>query len=691
MVGSAQALNDPKATSALHTGATPGPPDPTQIDSWLQINPDNTVTLYHGVVEMGQGSPTALRMIAAEELGLEMAQVKAAQIDTNVSISAFAAGSSSTLLAMGATNARGAAAAARTALFKLAAPALGVPVASLSVEKGVISGGGKTMTYADLMAGKLFNSTIAAQGAALTDPNKFKVIGTRVPRIEIPDVVSGKYTYIQNVRVPGMLHGRVVRPRGQGALTQGAKVLSVDESSIKHIAGAQVVRKGDFIGVVAPKEYDAIQASAQLKVKWDETPMLQGNGNLEKTLRDPANLQRDFVNLTSGNIGTGIASAAKTVSASYFAAYQSHGALGPHAAVADVTPTGATVLGFAQGPYVSRGAIAAALGLNANAVRLMVYPCSGTYGHSTYDDVSISAALMSQAVGKPVRVQFMRWDETGWDQYGPAQAMDIRAGIDPAGKIVAYDFTTWQHGYTQTVESAAELSGTVKLPAAAPGGTADTTSAASFYAIPNKRITTKSVDGYKGFLKGIWLRAPFAPETLFASEQMIDALAYEAKLDPIAFRIQNIDASQTNGVARWIGVLNAVAKSADWKPRVSASAVGSGKVVKGRGIAIGGFAGAFPAVVADITANTETGKIIVDSPLRRPGRRHHRQPGLGREPDARSRRSGCEPLALGGGAVHQGPYDEPRLGHISDPSLQGVADGHDDGRATSRPGPGRLG
>jgi CO/xanthine dehydrogenase Mo-binding subunit len=190
--------------------------------------------------------------------------------------------------------------------------------------------------------------------------------------------------------------------------------------------------------------------------------------------------------------------------------------------------------------------------------------------------------------------------------------MDIRAGIDPAGKIVAYDFTAWQHGYTQTVESAAELSGTVKLPAAAPGGTADTTSAASFYAIPNKRITTKSVDGYKGFLKGIWLRAPFAPETLFASEQMIDALAHEAKLDPIAFRIQNIDASQTNGVARWIGVLNAVAKSANWTPGVSASAVESGKMVKGRGIAIGGFAGAFPAVVADITANTETGKIIVD-------------------------------------------------------------------------------
>ena len=159
----------------------------------------------------------------------------------------------------------------------------------------------------------------------------------------------------------------------------------------------------------------------------------------------------------------------------------------------------------------SRGAIAAALGLNANAVRLMVYPSSGTYGHSTYDDVSISAALMSQAVGKPVRVQFMRWDETGGTSTDQPRRWTFVPASTPAGKIVAYDFTTWQHGYTQTVESAAELSGTVKLPAAAPGGTADTTSAASFYAIPNQRITTKSVDGYKGFLKGIWLRAPFAP------------------------------------------------------------------------------------------------------------------------------------------------------------------------------------
>jgi nicotinate dehydrogenase subunit B len=612
VTGSAQAFDNPNAVSTLHKGYTPGPPDPAQIDSWLQINPDNTVTLFHGTVEMGQGSPTALRMIAAEELGFEMNQVGAAALDTNVSISAFAAGSSSTRNAMGATNLRGAAAAARTAVLGLASKQLGVPVGSLSVAKGVISGGGKSVTYADLMAGKLFNSTVAAQKAKLTDPGDFKVIGTRVPRIDIPDVVSGKATYIQNVKVPGMLHGRVVRPRGQAALTQGAKPLSVDAGSIKHIPNVQLVRKGDFIGVVAPREYDAIQAAAQLKVKWDQTPMLPSTGGLEKALRDPANLQSESIRFQSGNVGKGMASAAKVVSQSYFAGYQAHGALGPNCSIADVGPNGATVLCFAQGPYTTRAAIAAALELEPEQVRVMVFPASGTYGHSTYDDVSISAGIMSRAVGKPVRVQFMRWDETGWEQFGPAQAMDIRGGIDANGKIVAFDYTSWQHGYTQRVESAAELAGTVPLPDTAPSGNADATSSASFYAIANRRVTSKSVDGYKGFLKGIWLRAPWAPESLFGAEQMIDSLAHQAGMDPVAFRIQNIDATDTHGTARWIAVLNAAAKAANWTPKVSASNLSSANVVKGRGVAIGGFAGAYPAIVADITVNKQTGKIVVD-------------------------------------------------------------------------------
>jgi CO/xanthine dehydrogenase Mo-binding subunit len=607
----AGAANNPGAASTLHTGALPGPPDPTQIDSWLQVNPDNSVTLFHGWAELGQGSPTAVRMIAAEELGLSMDQVTAAQIDTNVSISSFAAGSSSTLTAMGATSMRGAAAAARTLLLNMASAQLGVRVGSLTVSNGVVSGGGKSIGYGALASGKLFSTTIAAAKPTLTSPANYKVIGTRIPRIDIPDIVTGKTTYVQNVRVPGMVHGRVVRPRGQAALVQGATVVSIDKNSIAHIPGAQVFQKGNFVGVVAPKEWDAIEAAVQLKVKWDNTPMLPGNGNLNAALRDPANLQTATLAVNTGDVGAGFASAARTVSASYFTPYQMHGSLGPNCAVADVTATGALVLCASQAPYITtRAAVAAALGVPATTVRVELFPFSGTYGHSTYDDASVSAALLSQGIGKPVRVQFMRWDEHGWDQFGPAQSTDVRGGIDANGNLVAYDYTAYNHGWTQVVESAAQLAGT-PLPAA-PGGQIDTVNSGSFYKTPNQRVTGKVVNGYKGFFKGIWLRAPGAPQAAFASEQTIDALAHAAGMDPIAFRIQNIDATQTNGVARWITALNTVAKAADWKPKVSASNLGSGNVVTGRGVAIGGFAGSYPAIVADITVNKKSGVITVD-------------------------------------------------------------------------------
>jgi CO/xanthine dehydrogenase Mo-binding subunit len=609
--GAARAANVPNAVSPSHLGSVPGPPDPALIDSWLQVNPDHTVTLFHGWVEMGQGSPTAIRQIAAEELGLDLDQVGSVQLDTNVVVSAFAANSSSTRTAMGATSMRGAAAAARTVLLGQASAKLGVPVSALTVSRGVVSGGGKSVSYADLMAGKTFGSTIAAANPVLTDPSKYRLIGKRVPRIDIPDIASGKTTYIHNVRVPGMLHGRVVRPRGQAAQIAGATLLSVDKSSIAHVPNVQVVQKGNFLGVVAPVEYDAIQAAAQLAVKWSEAPTLTGAGNLDAALRDPANLQRSTPAVDVGNVEAGLAAAARVVTASYFWPYQMHGAMGPNCAVADVGKSSATVLCMAQGPYSTRLAVANALGLPPGSVRIEVFPASGNYGHNTYDDVSISAALLSQGVGKPVRLQFMRWDEHGWDNFGPAQATDIRAGIDANGKIVAYDYTAFNHGWTDVIESGAQLAGT-PLPATAPIGMIDTVSAGSAYTIPNRRVTGKSVNGYSTFFKGTFLRAPGAPQALHASEQTIDALAHAANMDPIAFRLQNLDPKDVNLGARWMTALHTLAAASHWQPKVAASRIGKGTVVAGRGVAMGGFANALPAIAADISVNRKTGKIVVD-------------------------------------------------------------------------------
>jgi CO/xanthine dehydrogenase Mo-binding subunit len=411
-----------------------------------------------------------------------------------------------------------------------------------------------------------------------------------------------------------MLHGRVVRPPGQAALSQGAPIESVDAGSVAHIPDVRVVRVGNFLGVVAPLEYSAIQAAAVLKVTWANTPaLLPGDRNLGAALRDPGNLFSASVEVSAGDVASGLQAAAKVVSRSYFAAYQMHGALGPNCAIADVSPSGTLVLCATQIPYATRAGVITALNVSQpgtyspNNVRIQIYPGSGTYGHSAYDDATISAALLSQAVGKPVRLQFMRWDEHGWDQFGPAHAIDIAAGIDANGKVVGYDYTAWLHGWTQSTETAAELAG-VPIPVNPPLQNADIVSSGSFYAIPNRRVTSKRVNGYKGFLKGTYLRAPQAPQSLFAAESMIDELAHAAGMDPIVFRIQNIDASQTAG-ARWIGVLNAVAHAANWQSRVSASKLQSGDVVTGRGVAIGGFAGSFPAIVAEITVNKKTGKI----------------------------------------------------------------------------------
>src|SRR5262245_41149024 len=290
----AKAADDPYASN--------GPFDQISVDSWLTIHADKTASLKMGKVEMGQGTPTALLMIAAEELDMRLAQMKPIFHDTNVTPNQGASFGSQGVQT-GGKQTRAAAAAARSALLDLAAANLGVAKGSLTVKDGVVSGGGKTVTYGQLIGDKLFNvkitgfsvagtatsPAVAVAGSPGTKPvSQYTIVGTSPPRIDIPDKVTGKMTYVHNIKVPNMLHGRVVRPRGQGAYGDGTspKILSVDEKSIKHIAGAQIVRFGDyFLGVVADQEYAAIQAAAQLKVKWADNPEIPSSGNLWAGMR----------------------------------------------------------------------------------------------------------------------------------------------------------------------------------------------------------------------------------------------------------------------------------------------------------------------------------------------------------------------------------------------------------------------
>ena len=582
-------------------GDIAGPPDAKQIDTWLAIHADNTATVYIGYAELGQGNSTALPQIAAEELDLGMHQVNTVRLDTNVTPNQGGTYSSASI-ARGGPQVRTAAAEARAALLQMASRKLGVPVERLIVQKGIVSAKGspeRHVSYGELVGDKPFN--LAFTGSAPVKPfANYEVVGTSIPRRDTPDKVTGKYVYMQHARVPGMLHGRVVRPRGQGAYGAGAKVTSLDEASIRNIAGARVVRKGDFLGVVAENEWDAIRAAQQLKVTWDMPARLPGNEGLYDSMRSGPT--QDRIVLERGDVAGALGKAAHVVSFNCRAPYQAHAPFGPNCALADVKADSALVMSSTQDVYGTRTNLARLLGLPVEKVRLQYYEGSGTYGHSCYDDVAQAAALMSQLAGKPVRLQFMRWDELGWDNYGPAHVGEVRAAADANGKLVAYEYQGWHHNWAN-VETSAQLTGTP--PAEWAVGAAQQVSplnCGGMYSIANLKLVNHKVNGLQ-YLKGAWLRSPLDLSFSFASEQAVDQLAFLLGLDPYEFRQRNI------ADARWQGVLDAVAQAAKWMPRKAASSLSDAKIVTGRGIGLGTHLQSWGAAVADIEVNKETGKV----------------------------------------------------------------------------------
>ena len=597
---------------AAARGSVAGPPDPKQIDTWLAIHSDSTATIFIGYVELGQGSTTSLLQVAAEELDLDMKQVSTVRLDTNLTPNQGGTYSSSSI-ARGSPAIRTAAAEARHALLQMASQRLDIPIEKLGVSKGVVSSAAangsspqKSVTYGELIGDRRFNLSFTGT-APLKPVADYKVVGTSPSRNDIPDKVSGKYVYLQHVRLPGMLHGRIVRPRGQGAYGAGAKVSTLDEASIAHIPGARVVRKGDFVGVVADREWDAVRAAQQLKITWDVPATLPGSDGLYDAMR--AEKTNDRVVLQKGDVASAFAGAAHVASGTYHAPYQAHAPFGPNGALADVTPDSALVICSTQDVYATRNTLAGVLGLPPTKVRVQYYEGSGTYGHSCYDDAAQAAAILSQLAGKPVRLQFMRWDEHGWDLYGPAHVGEIRAAADANGKIIAYQYDGWQHNWS-AVETSAQLAlGTPAAPWRF-GAAQDVNpnDCGGMYAIPNVRLINHEVPAL-GYLRGAWLRSPLDLSFSFASEQTIDDLARQIGIDAYEFRKRNI------ANERWMGVLDAVAKAAKWEPRPPASKVSASpsdaKILSGRGIGLGTHLTSYGAAVAEIEVNKETGQVIV--------------------------------------------------------------------------------
>ncbi len=643
---------------ALASGASaavPGtrlPISADRVDSYLTVHADNTVTLYSSIMERGQGTRTSLLMIAAEELDIGMAQISHAPLDTATTpFTGLAGGSQGT--AIGGSFVRAAAATAKQSLLGLASAKLGVPVARLSVDRGVVSGGGKTVTYGELVGGKLFDVTIPEKrqrndlgvfqrllrpglepGESPAKPvDRYKLVGKPQPRVDVPGIVTGTLPYSGDVRLPGMLHGRVVRPPGQSSLRDkatpggpygtnytlellaggGQKVLSVDENSIKHIAGAQVVRVGNFVGVVAPDEWDAIQAAGELKVRWEKpSSPLPGNARLHEVLRAakpglPASTPipgpvAPLLITEMGDVEKGLARAAHTVSGTFRTSYLLHGPTGPHNAVAHVTPTEATIY-HQCGPNYGLAAqgVARAVGLPPASVREISYQGSSFYGgQSTDQDCPTAAAALSKAVGKPVRVQFMRWDDMGYDNYDAAEVIDVRAGVDADGKITAFDYVAYSQQDAAQPPSAINTGGV--------------------YLIPNRKVVGNVAPR---ILMTAPLRSPMDRGPAFSTEQIIDELAHKTGTDPLEFRRQNM-----TGNDAWLRVLDAVAKAANWQPGPAAAKLSDAKVVTGRGFGFGthAYGGGLQgpgldfrtldpttpaAAIADIEVNKKTGKIRV--------------------------------------------------------------------------------
>jgi nicotinate dehydrogenase subunit B len=590
--------------AAAARGDVAGPPDPQLIDSWIAIHADNTATIYFGKIEMGQGNTTGMLQIAGEELGLDISQMTPVRGDTNITPDQGATSSSSSI-EYGGPEVRAAAAAARHTMLLLAAKRLSAQVGSLAVSKGVVSVDGepgRSVKYGDLIGDKLLKAKVSGT-APLKPASQYALVGNRIPRVDLPDKMAGKYVHMQHVRLANMMHGRVVLPRGQRAFGAGAKPLAIDESSIEHIPTARVVRKGDFVGVVAEQEWDAVKAAALLKVTWAETPALPA-GDLYERMR--AERTHDTTVVSRGDVASGFEQAVHVAGSTYRCPYQSHAPFAPNCAVADVKSDSALVMSSTQDVYSARKFLADVLGMKPNQVRTQYHEGSGTFGRSCYGDAEQTAAILSQAVGRPVRVQFMRWDEHGWDQYGPAHLAEVRAGVDAGGNLVAYEYHGWQHGWTvtSTVYDICLQKPGVERSGGSASITVNPMSTGSMYTVPNRKVVSHAVP-MAGYLRGAALRSPLDLSFAFASEQTIDELAYAIKMDPLEFRRKNI------GDKRWLGVLDAAAEAAKWTPRLMASMLSNSEVVTGRGIALGTHHVSYGAAVADVEVNRRTGNIVV--------------------------------------------------------------------------------
>ena len=618
------------AFAQFGAGGTQGSPAPNQLDSWIAINADGSVTGYTGKSELGQGIVTAQHQLVAEELCVPFDRVKLIVCDTDYTPDeGYTSGSQSHPTNFNHENLAQACATARETLVKLASDRLGVPADQLVAADGAVSSKSdpsKKVGYGDLVGGKKFNLTVD-KNAKRKPASEWTILGTPVKRTDMPAMVTAQFEYVHNVRRSGMLHGQVVRPPAVGAT-----VVNVNDASVAKMPGVvKVVVKKNFVGVVAEKPYQALQAASELKVEWSAGSGLPKFEDFYEHLRTQKPT-RDTLLVNSKDVDQSLAqSGATIVKATYHHPYQMHGSMGSSCAVADVQNGKATLWSATQGVWLMRSTAAMVLGLKPEDVHVIFTRGSGCYGINGADAVSYDAAILSQAVGKPVRVQLTRKDEMAWENYGNAIVADERAVLDAQGNIVAWDHESWVpvlgsrpgrnrpgNVITGMLVGFEPEEFAARTPAPEPNRYNNNSNAIPSYVAGNvggKNQGTGTIKSERVLVHNVvspfWtgpLRSPERLQNTFSHESFMDEIAAHTKADAVEFRLKHLSNPRLSEM-----VTNA-AKAANWDTRPSPKAgIRKNGVASGRGVSCVAYEGenGYSAMVAEVEVNQNTGKVSV--------------------------------------------------------------------------------
>jgi len=519
------------------------------VDSYLAIDSEGLVTVYSGKVDLGTGVRTALTQIVAEELDVPFANVTLIQGDTELTPDqGVTYGSLS--IQNGGVQLRQAAATARQTLLKIAAARMKVTPETLTMDSGTVIGAHQQRLPIQALIGNQTLSVKMDKAAPLKNPDNFKLVGQSVQRLDIPGKVTGQFTFMQDFKVPGMYHGRVVRPAGMGA-----KLISVDESSIAGIPGiVKIVRLESFLGVVAKTEWAAIKAMRQLAVVWSDWSELPAASELWQHVRRTKVIKDDVTSNTGDSAGA-LASARHRLQATYDFAIHTHGSIGPSCAVALFDGDRLTCWSASQATHNLRKQLAAMLALKDEQVRCVYIDGAGCYGRNAHEDAAADAALLARAVGAPVRVQWMREDEHGWDPKGPPTLLDMRAGIDSSGKISAWESELFiPDGAAGLVALVgADHAGLDSLGKLSPGGVIQ--DLAIPYAIENVKTVAHRLASTP--FKPSWIRSPGRMQNSFANESFFDEIVAHLGMDPLAARLEYLTDARGKELLERLAVLSA--------------------------------------------------------------------------------------------------------------------------------------